>query len=418
MNNTQYSENNVSLQNQRLMKRLAEMGKVGALPGGGVNRQALTYENRQARELLIKWMEEIGLSVSIDGIGNITGLLPGPKESEPVMIGSHIDTVQSAGLYDGTLGVLAGLEVSQAIKESGIPLKRGLAVTAFTNEEGCRFVPDMMGSQVFAGKLSLEEALDATALDNPRVTVKEELEKIGFAGDTPCGQPKPCAYLELHVEQGPVLEAENKTIGVVEGVQGISWREYIIKGVSNHAGTTPMNMRHDAGYAASALCTFLRQMTREMGDHQVATVGMMELKPNLINVIPHEARLTIDCRNTDEKQLQEAENRLDSFVSQLETQEGVTISMRKLVRFEPVAFERKMVALVEETVQRLGVSCRRLYSGAGHDAQMMAAVCPTAMIFVPSVGGISHNIDEFTTPADIEAGLNVLLRTTLQLIAH
>jgi N-carbamoyl-L-amino-acid hydrolase len=286
-------------------------------------------------------------------------------------------------------------------------------VAFFTNEEGARFNPDMMGSLVYVGGMALDAALSTVGIDG--ATVGECLERIGYAGPQPCGQPKVQAYVELHVEQGPVLEAEGFQIGAVEGVQGISWTEFTVLGVSNHAGTTPMCMRHDAGYVACAIAHQARQIAREMGGNQVATVGAIELSPNLVNVIPYKAVLTVDLRNTDEAALQLAEQRLHRFATEIANAEGVTLSSRQLARFEPVDFDPASIALVEATAKGLGLNVKRMPSGAGHDAQMLARVCPTAMIFVPSAGGISHNINEFTSPADLEAGANVLLHTLLSL---
>lgn len=401
----------------RLLGRLDALAQVGAIEGGGVCRLALTDADRAGRDLVTGWMRELGLRVSIDAIGNVVGLRPGRREGPPVMTGSHIDTVRTGGRYDGNLGVLAGLEVVQTLNDAGIETEHPLAVAVFTNEEGARFAPDMMGSLVYVGGLPLAEALATVGIDG--ATVGDELARIGYAGDVLCGSSAMDAavraYVELHVEQGPVLEAEGVTIGAVEGVQGISWTEYTIRGVSNHAGTTPMRMRHDAGFAAGAIAAEVRRIAREMGGDQVGTVGALTLEPNLINVVPHTAVLTVDLRNTDEEALREAERRLAAFVAALAEAEGVGIVARRLARFEPVAFDPGMVAKVEELARRQGRSVRRMPSGAGHDAQMLARICPAGMIFVPSVGGISHNVREFTAPEDIRAGADLLLHLLLDL---
>lgn len=407
------SDRNLSINAERLQARLQALGEIGALEGGGVCRLALSDEDRQGRDLVIRWMRELGLSVSIDQIGNVVGIRPGREASPPVMTGSHIDTVRTGGLYDGTLGVLAGLEVIETLNRAEVTTKRPLAVAFFTNEEGARFAPDMMGSLVFQGGLPLEDALQTVGIDG--TTVGENLDRIGYAGDTPCASAEVHAYVELHIEQGPVLDEEGIAIGAVEGVQGISWSEIAFEGVSNHAGTTPMRLRHDAGYAAGAVITFVRDLAGRLGGDQVATVGSIEFKPNLINVIPNEVRLTVDLRNTDEARLQEAEAALAEFLDKLAASEGLKVSRRALARFEPVAFDPDMVARVERVARELGHSVRRMPSGAGHDAQMLARMCPTSMIFVPSVGGISHNVTEFTHPEHLEAGANVLLRTLMEL---
>jgi N-carbamoyl-L-amino-acid hydrolase len=397
----------------RLAARIDALGAVGAISGGGVCRLALSDEDRAARDLVVGWMQESGLAVSIDVIGNVVGVRNGKEAGPPVMMGSHIDTVRNGGRYDGNLGVLAGLEIVATLNDAGITTRLPLAVAFFTNEEGARFNPDMMGSLVYVGGLQLEQALATVGIDGE--SVNDCLQKIGYAGTVPCGAASVQAYLELHVEQGPVLDSEAITIGAVEGVQGISWTEFTLQGVSNHAGTTPMRLRHDAGYVACAIANFARAIARDLGGDQVATVGAIDLAPNLVNVIACKAVLTVDLRNTDEAILQEAERRLHAYANAIAATEGVTLSHRTLARFEPVAFNPALVTLVEATARRLGHSVRRLPSGAGHDAQMLARICPAAMIFVPSIGGISHNVKEFTKPADIEAGANVLLQAVLQL---
>ncbi len=331
------------------------------------------------------------------------------------MTGSHIDTVRTGGRYDGNLGVLGGLEAVETLNAAGLVTRRPLVVAFFTDEEGARFAPDMLGSLVYVGGLSLAEGLDAVSIDGKRLG--DELARIGYAGDAPLGVHRPHAYVELHIEQGPVLDAEGITIGAVADLQGISWQEIAVTGQSNHAGTTPMRLRHDAGYCAAAIGTFLRDLAREMGGSQVCTMGKVDLHPNLINVIAARAKLTADLRNTDEALLREAERRLALFLGELAHAEGVTIATRPLARFEPVIFDDGVAKLVERTAARLGHSCRRITSGAGHDAQMLARVCPAGMIFVPSVKGISHNPAEHTAPADLAAGANVLLHTLLELAA-
>ncbi|WP_119165305.1 Zn-dependent hydrolase [Algihabitans albus] len=405
------------LNHPRLLERIAKLAEIGAIEGGGVCRLALTEADKAGRDLVVGWMRELGLQISIDAIGNIVGLRPsrttGAAARAPVMTGSHIDTVRTGGRYDGNLGVLAGLEVMESLNEAGVETEHPLAVAVFTNEEGARFAPDMMGSLVYVGGLPLEDALATEGIDGTRVDA--ELRKIGYDGAAPVGAPAVRAFVELHVEQGPVLEREGVTLGAVESLQGISWTEFSVSGVSNHAGTTPMRLRHDAGYLAGATITFVRDLTRELGGDQVGTVGAIEFGPNLVNVIPNRARFTVDLRNTDEDILQEAERRLRGFVAKTAEQEGLTIEQRQLARFEPVLFDAALVARIEEIAGRLGHSVRRLPSGAGHDAQMLARICPAAMIFVPSVGGISHNVREFTDASDIAAGADVLLHILLEL---
>ena len=397
----------------RLMRRLAALGEIGPIEGGGNNRLALTDADKEGRDLVVTWMRDLGLDVGIDEMGNVVGTRAGREPGAPVMTGSHIDTVRTGGRYDGNLGVLAGLEVVEVLEGAGVTTRRPLAVAFFTNEEGSRFQPDMMGSLTYVGGIPLEEALDVAAIDGP--TVGDELVRIGYAGPLPCPGPAPAAFVELHIEQGPVLEARDTTIGVVEGVQGISWQELTIVGQSNHAGTTPMSMRRDAGQAAAEIVTYVRRLAHELGGHQVATVGRLDLHPDLVNVIPGRAVLTVDLRNTDAAALADAEAALADFCGELERKEGVEISSRSLARFDPVTFDPDTVLLVEQTAERLGYSVHRLPSGAGHDAQMMARVCPAAMVFTPSRGGISHNPAEHTDPEHLEAGANVLLQVLLEL---
>jgi len=403
---------NLRIDLERLLGRIGRLGEVGALAGGGVCRLALGPEDKVARDLVVGWMRSLGLSVTIDGIGNVVAVRAGRRSGPPVMTGSHIDTVATGGLYDGNLGVLAGLEVVETLNDAAVETEHPLAVAFFTNEEGARFAPDMMGSLVFAGGLDLEAALSSVGIDGKSVGAC--LDDIGYRGEAPCGGSAVRAFVELHVEQGPVLEAEGITVGAVEKVQGISWTEATIAGVSNHAGTTPMALRQDAGHAAAAIACEVRRIALDAGGDQVGTVGAITLKPNLINVIANQAVVTIDLRNTDETRLQETEQRLEDFLAALR-EDGFQVETRRLARFEPVDFDPGIVAAVETVAERLGHSVKRLPSGAGHDAQMLARVCPAGMIFVPSQGGISHNVREFTAPRDIAAGANVLLQVLLEL---
>ncbi len=405
----------------RLLRRIMALGEIGAIDGTtGCARLALTDEDKAGRDLVLTWMKDLGLDISIDGIGNVVATMPGFDPAlAPVMTGSHIDTVATGGRYDGNLGVLAGLEVIESVLASidrgGIELARPLAVGWFTDEEGARFAPDMLGSLVYVGGMALEDALEIE--DRDGVAVGDELERIGYRGPAPVPGRAPHAFVELHIEQGPVLEDEGITIGVVEGVQGISWTELTLTGQSCHAGTTPMRLRHDPGYVAAAVSTFVRDLTVEFGGSQVATVGVIDLHPNLVNVVPATATMTVDLRNTDEAVLQAAEARFDSHVEHVAESEGVSVEAKTLARFEPVVFDSRVADLVEQAAAARGHTSMRMPSGAGHDAQMFARICPTAMIFTPSVNGISHNVTEYTEPEDLEAGANVLLDVMLQLAA-
>lgn len=401
----------------RLSARLEALAEVGAVHGAhgerGVARLALTAADREGRDLVVGWMRDLGLAVTIDAIGNVVGTRAGTDpQAAAVMIGSHIDTVRTGGRFDGNLGVLAGLEVVEALDHDAVSTLHPVSVAFFTNEEGARFQPDMLGSLVYVGGMPLEEALDVRAADDG-ARLGDELANIGYAGPTPCPGTAPHAYFELHIEQGPVLEEEGVTIGVVTGVQGISWTEVLLTGQSAHAGTTPMRLRHDPGVVAADIVTAMRALATEFGGSQVATVGRLELAPNLVNVVPAQVTMTLDLRNTDEALLQAAERQMQALCGELAAAEGVTLATRRLARFAPVDFDHSTVALVEATAQRLGHSTRRLPSGAGHDAQMLARVCPAAMVFIPSVGGLSHNIAEFSHPHHVAAGADVLLQAVL-----
>lgn len=395
----------------RLASRIRKLGRIGALDGGGVCRLALTPSEKLGRDHLVAEMRGLGLEVAIDAIGNIFGIRKGRRPSPVVMLGSHIDTVATGGLYDGALGVLAGLEVAAALNDAGIETELPVVVAAFTNEEGARFAPDMLGSLVFAGGMPLREALDIVSIDGRHLG--DELEAIGYAGND-SGPTEIAAYFELHIEQGPVLEDEGIEIGVVEGVQGISWTELTIAGRSAHAGTTPIRLRRDAGLAAARIAAGVGAFVREMGGDQAGTVGVLSLSPNLVNVVAESALMTVDLRNPDETALKAAEAKLSALVTEVAGQEGVTVKRRSLARFEPVDFNPELVGLVEEAARALEFSTRRMFSGAGHDAQMIARLAPSAMIFVPSVGGISHNVTEYTDPADLANGANVLLQVVLK----
>jgi len=403
----------VRVDGRRLLDRLEELAGIGPIDGGGSCRLALTDDDRLGRDLVVTWMKDLGLTVTIDVVGNITGTWE-VGSGAPVMTGSHIDTVRTGGRYDGNLGVLAGLEVIESLMAAGVRPRRPIAVTVFSNEEGARFQPDMLGSLVYVGGLGVEQALSTLAIDGP--SYGDELGRIGYAGTVPCPGPAPHAFVELHIEQGPVLEREGFRFGAVTGVQGISWQEVTIEGQSNHAGTTPMSMRRDPALVAARLTVFLRELAERMGGDQVCTVGRIEVVPNLINVVPRSATLTLDVRNTDEKLLKAAEAEIDGFIEQIAADENVTISRRQLARFEPVEFDPRVVDSVERAITRRGHSVRRLPSGAGHDAQMLARVCPTAMIFTPSHLGVSHNPAEHTDDADLVEGTQLLLDVMLDLL--
>ncbi len=397
----------------RLLARLDALGDSARDADGVLSRLALSEQDRAGRDLLAGWLRAAGLEVAIDAIGNIFGIWRGEIDAAPLMLGSHIDSVVDAGIYDGCYGVLAGLGVIEALQRNGFEPVFPLVVAAFTNEEGNRYAPDMMGSLVHAGGLALERALATVGSDG--TLLGDELRRIGYAGDLPPGAIRPCAYLELHIEQGPMLEHDGIRIGAVENLQGISWQEITIRGVANHAGTTPTRLRCDAGLAAARVATFLRDEIAAGSATTVATVGKLRLHPDVINVIPSRAVLTVDLRDPDAEIFARAEARLAEFLEWLAARDGVEIDCRRLARFEPVNFDPGLVAAVDAAATARGYSCRRMTSGAGHDAQMLARICPAAMIFVPSRDGISHNPREHTAPDDLAAGAAVLLDVTRKL---
>ena len=395
----------------RLIDRIEALGQVGAIDGGGVCRLALTDDDRAGRDLVVGWMQDVAMDVVIDAVGNVIATWGGDRSLAPVMCGSHIDTVRTGGKYDGNYGVLAGLEVVETLASTGYSPRRPIAVAFFTDEEGARYHPDMLGSLVYAGGMSAEAALDLRGIDGTRLG--DELVRIGYAGPVPCPGVVPHRYFEVHIEQGPILEAEGVTIGAVTSVQGIHWEEITIVGRSSHAGTTPMAMRRDAALAAAMLTVRVRDLVSEIGGAQVGTVGAIDVHPNLVNVVAARATLTVDLRNTDRDELARAVERLGVACDEIADSESVEITRKVTADFDPVEFDAAMIDLVESTAAGLGHTVRRMPSGAGHDAQMLARVSPAAMIFVPSVDGLSHNVAEFTEPSDLEAGANVLLHVML-----
>nr|WP_272212300.1 Zn-dependent hydrolase [Marinicella sp. W31]MDC2878213.1 Zn-dependent hydrolase [Marinicella sp. W31] len=402
--------NTLRINGERLVARLKRLGTIGALDGGGVSRLALTTEEKGGRDHLVSEMKALGLAVAIDPLGNIFGTRKGRTAGPAIMLGSHIDTVATGGLYDGALGVLAGLEVIATLNDAGVETENPLVIAAFTNEEGARFQPDMLGSLVFAKGMALEDALEIVSIDGKRLG--DELAAIGYAGSD-AGPVEIGAYFELHIEQGPVLEDEAIEIGVVRGVQGISWTEITVSGRSTHAGTTPIRLRRDAGLAAARIAAGVGDLVREIGGDMVGTVGAINLTPNLVNVVAEKAVMTVDLRHPDAAVLKAAHERLVAVINAAAEREDVTLSTRMLADFPPTDFAPALVDSVEDAAKALGLSTQRMFSGAGHDAQIIAGLAPAAMIFVPSVNGISHNTTEFTAPADLANGANVLLRVAL-----
>lgn len=406
----------MDINKERLLDSIFMLGKIGIDASGERTRLAASDAEKEGRDFVVKQMREAGLDVVVDRIGNIFGIWQTEenRKEAPLMIGSHIDTVINAGQYDGCYGVLTGIEIVRTLKEQKAALKRPLVVGAFTNEEGVRYQPDMMGSLVYAGDLSLDEALDSVGTDG--TILRDELTRIGYGGTVDPGFIKPYAFIELHIEQGPIMDAKGISIGAVENLQGISWQRISIEGAANHAGTTPTDMRIDAGLAASKVNVFMRERCLASSGKTVCTVGTMALEPNAVNVIPSKAVFTVDVRNPNEEKLKEEEMALAAYLKKLEETDHVKIHTERLVRFEPVEFDNGICKITEKMAEKRGLSHCRMTSGAGQDAQMMARICPTAMIFVPSVKGISHNPKEYTRDDDLVGGANVFLDIVAELL--
>jgi N-carbamoyl-L-amino-acid hydrolase len=401
---------NTRIDGDRLMNRLMALAKIGATPEGGCRRLALSDEDRQGRDWLVAEMKALGLDVRVDKVGNIVGILRGAEPGPAVILGSHIDTVGSGGKYDGALGVVAGVEVLATIRALGIVPKRDLAVIAFTNEEGARFHPDILGSLVWTGGMSADAAYAEKDADG--AVFGEEIRRIGYVGAEEPGFLKAHCYYELHIEQGPVLEQEVLKIGAVTGVQAITWLECVITGEPRHGGTTPMKYRRDAGLLAARINLFAHELTHRV-EGQLANMGFIRAEPGNVNVVPEKLTCTLDLRNPDGAKLAAAEAEIRAYAEAEAAKAGCTVSFRDLARFPNTPFADQMIARVEKAAAALGLSHKRMISGAGHDAQMMAGICPTAMIFIPSIGGLSHNPKEFSLPEDIIAGADVLLRVAL-----
>ena len=397
----------------RLERFIEDLGRIGATPRGGLTRVALTDEDRRGRDWLVAQMKEAGCRVSVDQMGNIFGERPGEPGQPPVMIGSHADSVPTGGKYDGQLGVLCGLEVIRTLNDGGVRTQHPVSLAIFTNEEGARFQPAMLASGVMAGKIPLEDAY--ATRDGDGVRLVDELERIGYLGPEPCIPRRMRAYLELHIEQAPLLEEDHLSVGVVEGIVAISWSRLTIEGVQDHAGPTPMRVRHDALVAAAEVVGGVRRIARTIGGDLVATVGTLTVSPNIVNAIPGRVTLSIDLRDPQEETLDRALSMIDRLVRTACRREGVRYDLDHYWRVPYTPFAPEVVDAVERAARTVAAPYRRLRSGAGHDAQYMAAISPAGMIFVPSRGGRSHCEEEFTAMDDIVPGANTLLLAVLEL---
>jgi N-carbamoyl-L-amino-acid hydrolase len=403
----------MKIDRQRLEKTMTEMGRIGETPRGGLTRVALTDEDKLGRDQMVRWMREAGLAVSIDQMGNIFGERAGTEKLPAVMMGSHIDSVPTGGKYDGQLGVMCGLEVLRTLNDTKTRTRHPMTLVIFTNEEGARFQPAMIASGVLAGRIPLEDAYNARDKDGLRLV--DELERIGYLGPEPC-VPRPFrAYLELHIEQGPFLEEEGRAVGVVEGIVSISWSRLTIEGVQDHAGPTPMRIRHDALVAAAEIVTGVRRVAKEIGGDLVTTVGNLTVLPNIPNAIPGRVTMSIDVRDPNDANVDRARPMVDRVVKEACEREGVTYELDHYWRVPFTSFHADVVGAIERAARATGAPYRRIVSGAGHDASYMGMLGPTGMIFVPSHGGRSHCEEEFTAMADIEHGANTLLGAALEL---
>jgi N-carbamoyl-L-amino-acid hydrolase len=412
----------LNINGERLWASLEALGRIGAYQDEasgltGVRRLALTKEDGEGRRHVVAEMKAAGLDVTIDRIGNVYGRRKGREDAlAPVMAGSHIDSVATAGRFDGCLGVLGALEVVKTLNDAKRVTRRPLVVAFFTEEEGARFGTDMLGSAVATGRVPLETAYGLTDRDGKRV--EAELEAIGFKGTAPERLGPVHAYVECHIEQGPLLRAAGRDIGVVTGVQAISWMELTLLGKSAHAGTTPMALRVDPGVVASRIQLHLREMVKSgrYGSELRATMGVTRFEPGLVNVVPNRVIATVDIRHPDDAQLKRAEAELHEYFQQAAAEEKVTLTWRQTARTPDVAFSARIQEQVAAAAQARGLSFERIVSGAGHDCQELARLCPAGMIFVPGeYDGISHNPREYSTPKQCADGVNVLLDVLLAL---
>jgi len=397
----------------RLASDLERLSRIGGQDDGGVTRLAFSAEDRKGRDFVQSLLNEIGVGCRIDAVGNLLAVRDGSGSGLPVVLtGSHTDTVGAGGRFDGALGVLAGVAVLRALQAASVRTRLPVGVISFVNEEGVRFMPDMMGSLFVRGNLSLDQVRAAKGTDG--TSIGEEIDRHGMSGPDDFRELDVSAFIELHIEQGPVLDAHEEPVAVVAAVQGLRWLQVDLSGASNHAGTTPMEGRRDAGVVAARIAAGVRELAGRRAPLR-ATCGRLVLEPNLVNVIPRSARLTVDLRHPDADALDAAEAAVRDLVRREAGAEVVQVSVEPLASAAPVSFDPRVVATVERSAAALGLPCRRLVSGAGHDAQIMSAAWPTAMIFVRSRNGISHSPAEWSAPEDVLKGADLLLRSVLEL---
>lgn len=398
----------------RLWERLMAMAKIGGTAKGGVCRVALTEEDRQGRDLFIKWCQTAGCSIEIDAMGNIFARRAGQDNSLPaVMMGSHLDSQPTGGKYDGVYGVLAALEVIETLNDHQLETSCPIEIVSWTNEEGARFAPAMIGSGVFAGTFSLEYAYNRT--DKEGKALGNELAKIGYRGETPMGNRAYKATFELHIEQGPILEAENKAVGVVTGVQGIHWYDLILQGKETHAGPSPMQYRVDPVKAAIPILHQIYALADRYTPDAKVTVGYLEASPGVKNTVPGQLKISLDFRHPDATILAHMDQALKAIIAESGKTTEVQFELEDIWYSPPVAFDHNCIAAVQQAADYLEIPAIQMVSGAGHDAVYMASHAPTSMIFIPCRDGLSHNEQEHAEPEHIEAGANVLLHAVLQM---
>lgn len=407
----------LKIDGQRLWDSLMTMAKIGATPKGGVCRLALTDLDKDGRDLIVSWAREAGCTVKVDQMGNVFMRRAGRNpDSAPVVTGSHADSQPTGGRFDGIYGVLGGIEVIRTLNDHAIDTEHPVEVVIWTNEEGSRFAPAMVASGVFAGDFTLEYGLSRKDVDG--ISIGEELKRIGYAGDEPCGGRKLHAAFELHIEQGPILEAENMTIGVVTDAQGQRWYEITLTGQEAHAGPTPMPRRHDALLGAARVVELVNRIGLAHAPLACTTVGMMQVYPNSRNVIPGRVFFTVDFRHPEDAVLAQMDEELRAGIQQIASAAGLRTELEQIFYYAPIAFDTACVQSVRNAAERFGYPHRNMVSGAGHDACYLSKVAPTSMVFVPCVDGISHNEIEDASQEWIEAGANVLLHAMLERAGH
>ena len=403
---------NLTINGERLWSTLQETAKFGGTPKGGIKRLALSDEDRDVRDWFLAACEAEGLTVTIDGVGNMFATRPGTDpNAKAIAFGSHLDTQPAGGKFDGILGVLAGLEVMRTLNEAGYETTAPLTLVNWTNEEGARFAPAMMCSGVYAGEIDAAPMM--AGVDNDGRVFADELARIGYAGDEPIGERRFAAFIELHIEQGPLLEAAEETIGIVTGGQGILWFDGTLFGRDSHAGTTPMTMRRDAMTGLGEVALLIEAIAREHGPAGVGTMGEVAVIPGSRNTIPGEARFKAEFRHPDAAALTAMDEAFRTRTAEIAERRDLTADLRFLWRKDPLVFDEGITAAIERSAVARGFKHRRMISGAGHDAYYVASTCPTAMIFVPCWEGVSHNEEESATEGDCAAGAQVLLDAIL-----